>query len=120
MRSVEVETISQADEIPAHMLALMHGHHRHIAEKIAVHGRANIRRNEATSDDGKIAVSIRRTVLQLVHRLGLGGMSLDVVVEIPTVVFVDDEKRSDKLAVNILRSSIGTGHTFAGDEDRAD
>src|SRR5260370_6163231 len=120
MRSVEVETISQANEIPAHMLALMHGHHRHVAEKIAVHGRTNIRRNEPTSDDGEIAFSVRRTALKLVHGLRLGGMSLDVVVEIPTVVFVDDEKRSDKLAVNILGSSIGTGHTFAGDDDRAD
>src|SRR5438445_13391922 len=103
MRSVEVETISQADEVPAHMLALMHGHHRHIAEKIAVHGRANIRRNEATSDDGKIAVSIRRTVLQLVHRLGLGGMRLAVQFAIPTVVFVYDQKPSDKIPVDFLR-----------------
>src|SRR6266849_3486688 len=120
MRSVEVETVSQADEIPAHMLALMHGHHRHIAEKIAVHGRTNIRRNEPTSDDGKIAVSIRRAVFELVHGLRLGGVSLDVMVQIPTVVFVDDEERSHKLAVNILGSSIGAGHTFTGDDNRAD
>src|SRR5437870_1573064 len=42
------------------------------------------------------------------------------MVQIPTVVFVDDEERSHKLAVNILGSSIGAGHTFAGDDNRAD
>src|SRR5258708_16596710 len=96
MRSVEVETISQANEIPAHMLALMHGHHRHVAEKIAVHGRTNIRRNEPTSDDGEIAFSVRRTVLKLVHGLRLGGISLDVVLDIPTFVFFVYKKRSAK------------------------
>ena len=44
-------------------------------------------------------------------------MGLNIVVEVPTVVFVDDEVGRDKFAVNILGSTIGTSHALLGNDD---
>src|SRR5579864_9001882 len=120
MGRVEVETIPQTHHIPAHVIALVHGHYWHIAEKIAVDSRTNIRRYKATADDRKIPISIRWTVFELVHRLRLGGVGLDVVVQIPAIVLVDDEERSHKLAVNVLGSTVRASHTLPRDNNRAD
>src|SRR6266704_1194737 len=42
VRGMEVETIAQANQVPAHVVAFVHGHHGHIAVKIAVDSHANI------------------------------------------------------------------------------
>src|SRR5258708_24029118 len=101
------------------MIVFVHGHHRHIAVKIAVDSQANIRSNETASYNRKIAVRVRGAVLELVHCLRLGGGGLDVVVQVPAIVFVDEEERSHKFAVYILGSAIRTGHTLLGDDDGA-
>src|SRR5438034_11828389 len=99
------------------MVALVHGHHGHVAVKIAIDSQTNIRGNETASDNGKIAIRIAGVAIKLVHRLRLCGVGLNVMVEIPAVVFVDEEERSHELAVNILGSAIGTSHTLLGDDD---
>src|SRR5438552_3889 len=117
MRGMEVEPVPQADQIPTHMIALVHGHHRHVAVQIAINGETNIRGDETASNDGEIAICIAGVAIEFVHGLRLGGVGLNVVVEIPTVVFVDDEIGRHKFAVNILRSTIGTSHALLGDDD---
>src|SRR5207247_7462213 len=99
------------------MVALVHGHHRHVAVKIAIDSQTNIRGNETASDNGKIAIRIAGVAIELVHGLRLGGVGLNIVVEVPTVVFVDDEVGRDKFAVNILGSTIGTSHALLGNDD---
>ena len=39
------------------------------------------------------------------------------MIEVPAVVFVDEEECSHELAVNILWGAIGTSHAFLGDDD---
>ena len=117
MRSVEVEAVAQADQIPADVIAFVHSHHRHVAEQIAVDGGANVRRNEPATDNREISVGIAGAAVQLLNRLRLGGVGFNVVVQIPAVVLVDDEERGHELAVNIFGRSVGTCHAFLGDDD---
>src|SRR5438874_4478426 len=70
MRSVEVEAVAQADQIPADVIAFVHSHHRHVAEQIAVDGGANVRRNEPATDNREISVGIAGAAVQLLNVFG--------------------------------------------------
>ena len=70
--------------------------------------------------DGKIAVGVDGGGLELVYGLRLGSVGLDIVVEKPTVVFVNQEVSGHKLAVNVVGSSIRASHAFAGHNEGAD
>ena len=95
VRSVKVEAIAQADQIPPHMVALAHGHHRHIAVKITIDSQTNVRGNETAPDNGKIAICIAWASVELLHCFGLSGVGLDIVVEVPAIVFVNQEVGGD-------------------------
>jgi hypothetical protein len=42
MWRMEIESIAQDDQIPAPVLAFVHGHHGHVSKQIPVDGHANI------------------------------------------------------------------------------
>ena len=56
----------------------------------------------------------------LVHALGILGEGLDVVVEVPARVFVEDQEKTDELTVHILGVAFRAGHASRGNDDRPD
>jgi hypothetical protein len=57
--------------------------------------------------------------LGVIHALGIGGVVPNVVVEIPTLVFVQRDEDGNELVGDILRAAIGKRHAAAGDDDDA-
>src|SRR5258708_3613236 len=78
------------------MIVFVHGHHRHIAVKIAVDSQANIRSNETASYNRKFAVYILGSAISPGHALlgdddGANQSSVGVVTfEIVGVIEPDD------------------------------
>ena len=69
---------------------------------------------------GKVPFGVGRNEFQFVHSLGIGSVGLDIVVEIPTGVLVENHVEIDELAIHIFRLAIGPGHAARGDDDGAD
>src|SRR5262249_28592705 len=52
--------------------------------------------------------------------LGIAGVSVNVVLQVPASVFVVDHEQADEFAVHVLGTPVRQGHSFAGDQDHAD
>ncbi len=55
---------------------------------------------------------------QFLHPLGIGGVGLYVVLEIPTGILIEHNEKVYELAVHIFRSAIGPSHAPRSDDDR--
>ena len=63
------------------------------------------------------ALGIGGAGIELVHAFGITRVRLDVVIQIPAVVFVDKKVCGHEFPIHILGRSIGTRHPLARDDD---
>src|SRR5262249_4001343 len=71
-----------------------------------VDGALEVGGSKAAASRGKISLVIDGIEFQFVQPLLIGNMRLDVLVEIPTGVFIDNHEQRDELAVNAKRTAV--------------
>ena len=112
--------LSDCDQIPADVLTFFHRHHRPGAVDVAIDGGAEVLRGKAGSEEREHSIAVDGLAFILVHALRIRGERLDVVVEVPAHVLVEDQEKTDKFTVHILGAAIGAGHASRGNDDRPD
>src|SRR6267378_560456 len=87
--------------ICADAFTFFHGHHREIGVLEAVDGGSEIGEGETGTEKVVIAQMICGRVFQLLDMRGIAGVSVNVVLQIPTGIFIDDHEQGDEFAVNV-------------------
>ena len=120
VRSVHAELFPKRDQIPANTFAFLHGHHWAGPVDVAVDRELGVGNGEARTHARKIALVVHRGEFEFLHSLRIAGEGLNVVVEVPTDVFVKQHEEADEFAVHIFRLAVSVRHPSPGDDHRAD
>ncbi len=121
VRRVRVVEIAEGGDVPAHMVAFLHGHQRHVAVDISIDGPLDVGEDKAcVGDDSGHSRGRKCTKLTLVYSLWVGSVFADVVVEIPTFVLINGDEHGYELMVDIVGAAVRAGHAPAGDDETSD
>src|ERR1039458_3728307 len=83
MWSVPVDCSTEGDKIPTDSLPFFHCHQRSVGIHVAVDRGAQVCAAESGADEGESSVEVGRLTFQFVYALRIGGVGLNIVVEIP-------------------------------------
>ena len=119
MRGVEIDHIAHIQHIPAHMLALFHGHHRPIAVEVSVDGKLEVGLGKSFARERDVHVQIGKFGVSLIERFLVGGADVggNVLLHIPTLVFVKCGEESEDFAVHVFGSAVGVSLASPGHDD---
>ncbi len=121
VRRVRVVEVAESGHVPAHVIVFVHHHHGHVAVNVSVDGPLDISVGKARAGDGAEDPGCGDGLEFVPVELGgIGNVGLDVVVEIPALVFVEGDEDGDELLVHVLGMTVGPGHAAAGDDDAAE
>jgi hypothetical protein len=75
---VRVVEVAERRDVPAHVIALVHDHHRHVAVDIAIDRPFDVGGRKAGGGDGAgHAVGRERAEISAMHAIGIGGVLAD-------------------------------------------
>src|SRR5208282_2278927 len=120
VRSMEVEPVAEGYHVPAHVLATLHGHHGPVAVDVAVDRPLDGGIAEAAAGKEVVAGAIHRRDVVSLYSFWIGGVGLDVVVEIPALALVVSHEQGHEFAIHVFGRAIGASHAAARDHQGAD
>src|SRR6202162_4241915 len=121
MRGVEIERahVTYIQQIPAYTLALFHGHHRPIGVEVSVDGKLEVGLGESGAREREVSLRIGKVGALPLERFLVGGADVggNILLRIPTLVFVKCGEESDDFAVDVFGSAIWVSLASPGHDD---
>lgn len=121
MRRVRVVEIPKRGHVPAHVVALLHRHHRHISKDIAVDRPLEVRIVEARAKSRVHHPSGRhKPGLGFVDAFRVSRVRANIVIELPAFVLIDGDEYGNEFLVHVLRAAARARHAAPRDGDAAE